>query len=182
MKRRITVRGLLKLMEDVGEFVLPLSKMAPYGWKSFEGRPIKDLDEYFPSVVRQAADRLERRGLVKIEKNETGWVVKIVDKGKTQILKYGLEELKPKSGKWDGKWRLVFFDVAEPDKAKRDLLRRYLVKLGMRRMQESVFVSPFDVSDEVKYLREVLEIPHEVKMGVLEWIENAEELKDIFEL
>lgn len=181
MKRRITVRGLLKLMGDVGEFVLPLDKMAPY--RRFHGdMPIKGVDDYFPSVVRHVADRLERRGLVKVEKSETRWVVKIADKGKTRMLKYQLEELEPKSGKWDGKWRLVFFDVTEQDKRKRDLLRRYLVKLGMERMQESVFVSPFDVVDEVKYLREVLEIPHGVKMGVLEWIENDEELKEIFGL
>ncbi|KKT86563.1 MAG: Repressor in ring oxydation complex/ phenylacetic acid degradation pathway related protein (PaaX) [Microgenomates group bacterium GW2011_GWA1_Microgenomates_45_10] len=169
------------MIGDVGGFVLPLFKMAPYRWLHGE-RPIKDLDEYFPSVVKQAADQLERRGLVKIEKNETGWVVKIADKGRTQILKYKLEEMKPKVGKWDGKWRLVFFDVAEPDKRKRDLLRMYLMKLGMKRMQESVFVSPFDVADEIKYLREVLEIPHGVKMGVLEWIENADKLKEIFDL
>ena len=161
--------------------MLPMDKMAPYRWMHGE-RPIKDLDDYFPSVVRRTADRLERRGLVKIEKNETGWVVKIADKGKTQILKYRLDELKSKSGKWDGKWRLVFFDVAESNKRKRDLLRRYLTKLGMKRMQESVFVSPYDVADEIKYLREVLEIPHGVKMGVLEWIENSEELKEVFEL
>lgn len=181
MKRRITAWGLLRLMGDVGEFVLPMDKMAPYRWMHSE-RPIKDLDDYFPSMVRRTADRLERRGLVKIEKSETGWVVKIADKGKTQILKYKLEELKPKSGKWDGKWRLVIFDVAEPDKRKRDMLRMYLTKLGMKRMQESVFVSPFDVADEIKYLREVLEIPNGVKIGVLEWIENAEELKEIFGL
>ena len=158
------------MIGDVGGFVLPLFKMAPYRWLHGE-RPIKDLDEYFPSVVKQAADQLERRGLVKI-----------ADKGRTQILKYKLEEMKPKVGKWDGKWRLVFFDVAEPDKRKRDLLRMYLMKLGMKRMQESVFVSPFDVADEIKYLREVLEIPHGVKMGVLEWIENADKLKEIFDL
>lgn len=168
-------------MGDVGEFVLPLDKMAPYRWLHGDA-PIKGVDDYFPSVVKQAADKLERRGLVKIEKNETEWVIKIVDKGRTQILKYKLEDLKPKFGKWDGKWRLVFFDVAEPDKGKRDLLRGYLTKLGMKRMQESVFVSPFDVANEIKYLREVLEIPHGVKMGVLEWVENAEELKEIFEL
>lgn len=181
MKRRITTKGLLKLMGDMGEFVLPLDKVAPYRWMHGE-RPIKDLDDYFPSVMRQAADRLERRGLVEIEKDKNGWIVKIADKGRTQILKYKLEELRPKYGKWDGKWRLVFFDVGESDKRKRDLLRMYLIKLGMKRMQESVFVSPFDITGEIKYLREVLEIPHGVKMGVLEWIENADELKDIFEL
>lgn len=181
MKRRVTVRGLLKLMGDIGELILPLDKTAPY--RLFHGgMPIKGIEDYFPSVVRLAADRLERKGLVKIDKGENGWVVRISDKGKTQILKYQLGELKPKSGKWDGKWRLVFFDVVESEKRKRDLLRRYLVKLGMERMQESVFISPFDVVDEVKYLREVLEIPQGVKMGVLEWIENAEELKQIFGL
>lgn len=49
-------------------------------------------------------------------------------------------------------------------------------------MQESVFISPFDCVAEIKYLREILDIPHEVKLGLMDKIENEEELKSIFKL
>ncbi|KKU02495.1 MAG: Transcriptional regulator, PaaX family [Candidatus Amesbacteria bacterium GW2011_GWA2_47_70] len=181
MKQRITARGLLKLVGDVGAFVLPLDKMAPYRWLHGE-IPIKGLDDYFPSVVKQVASRLERRGLVKKLETKDGLVIEITNGGKCEALKYKLEDMKLKRGKWDGLWRLVFFDILEKDKAKRDTLREFLKKMGMEQMQDSVYVSPYDISGEVKYLREVLEIPHDVKLGVLKEIENEEELKEIFDL
>ncbi|KKU37442.1 MAG: hypothetical protein UX52_C0026G0018 [Candidatus Amesbacteria bacterium GW2011_GWA1_46_35] len=160
MKQRITARGLLKLVGDVGAFVLPLDKMAPYRWLHGE----------------------ERRGLVKKLETKDGLVIEITNGGKCEALKYKLEDMKLKRGKWDGLWRLVFFDILEKDKAKRDTLREFLKKMGMEQMQDSVYVSPYDISGEVKYLREVLEIPHDVKLGVLKEIENEEELKEIFDL
>ncbi|KKU57436.1 MAG: hypothetical protein UX80_C0016G0023, partial [Candidatus Amesbacteria bacterium GW2011_GWA2_47_11b] len=42
--------------------------------------------------------------------------------------------------------------------------------------------SPYDVFDQVKYLREVLGVPHGVKLAELDWIENEKELKEIFEI
>lgn len=83
---------------------------------------------------------------------------------------------------WDGIWRLVFFDIAEIERTKRDKLRRYLSQLGMEKMQESVFVSPYDIFERVEYLREILEIPNGVKLAKLSWIENQDELKLIFDL
>ena len=74
------------------------------------------------------------------------------------------------------------FDVEEEKKRKRDGLRRYLKRLGFWQMQKSVWVYPFDCDKEVKYLREVLNVPHEVKLGVLEKVENDRELREIFGL
>ncbi|MEK7154876.1 MAG: CRISPR-associated endonuclease Cas2 [Patescibacteria group bacterium] len=181
-KRRITARGLLRLISDVGEFVLPLDKMAPYRWMRFDGRPIKDLDEYFPSVVERVGERLLREGYVEKKETVGGVVVKITEKGKRRVLLFKLEEMKPKGEKWDRMWRVVFFDISEVDKNKRDQLRKYLKKLGLKQMQESVWVSPYEVGDEVKYLREVLEVPHSVKLGLLKEVENEKELKEWFEL
>lgn len=182
VRRRITTRGLLKLIGDVGEFVLPLDKMAPYRWMSFGGRPIKDLDEYFPSIVKRVGERLLREGYVEKRETSEGTVVKITEKGKSRILLFKLDEMKLKRDKWDGLWRVVFFDISEIDKNKRDQLRKYLKKLGLKQMQESVWVSPYVVEGEVKYLREVLEIPHGVKLGTLKEVENEKELKEWFGL
>ena len=140
------------------------------------------IDDYFPSVAKQVADKLQRRGCVEKKTTPEGIVVKITDKGRVQMLKYKLEQMGRPEGKWDGKWRMVFFDIAELERGKRDRLRIYLRQLGMEQMQESVWVSPYNVFDQVKYLREILDVPHGVKLAELGWIENESDLKEIFEI
>jgi len=56
--------------------------------------------------------------------------------------------------KWDKKWRLVIFDIAEVTRQVRDLLRLKLKKLGFGMLQESVWITPYDF---ILDLREFLE-------------------------
>lgn len=179
-RRSITLEGLLRFVDDVGGEFLDLSRKEVYR-KFYEGSKI-NLEDYFPSVVARTADKLERKGMVERIETKEGLMIKITDKGKQELLKYKLKEMRPKDGKWDGKWRVVFFDVPEEKKSKRDVLRDFLLVLGMKRMQDSVFIGPYDVMREVRYLREYLGVPHGVKLGVLESLENADDLKEIFNL
>lgn len=181
-KRSITAEGFLKLLSDVGLTILPPGSRrearAILNGEVVVGR----WDEYFPSVIVGASNRLLRKGLVEKEEMSDGVVVKITEKGKREILKFDLAKMAVKRGKWDGKWRIVFFDVDEDKRHIRDRLREYLKILGLKQMQESVFVSPFDVFAEVKYLREVLDIPHAVKLATVDYLENSEDLREIFEV
>lgn len=55
--------------------------------------------------------------------------------------------------KWDGKWRIVLFDIAELNRRKRDMLRGKLKELGFGMFQESVYISPHDFTkDMVEFL------------------------------
>jgi len=55
---------------------------------------------------------------------------------------------------WDGKWRVVIFDIPEIDKNTREYLRAKLVSLGFGKLQKSVYISPLDVLADVKeYLK-----------------------------
>jgi len=47
--------------------------------------------------------------------------------------------------KWDGKWRMVVFDIAEVSRQTRDLLRLKLKELGLGMLQKSVWVTPYDI-------------------------------------
>lgn len=179
-KRKVTIGGILRLVNDAGEIFLPLTRKGTY--KQLYSPRVLSLDDYFPSEIKRVASRLIRKGHVRKEETPEGWIIKITNKGKSEILKFRLEEFKPKKDKWDGLWRLVFFDIEEVNRRKRDMLRKYLKKLGLKQMQESVWVGPFDISSEVKYLREVLDISHGVKMGVMKELENDEDLKEWFEL
>lgn len=74
-------------------------------------------------------DQLLRKGYVKKIQTQEGVVIEITDNGHKEVLKYSLASLAPVKSKWDGRWRLVFFDVAEFDRKKRDQFRKYLKQL-----------------------------------------------------
>lgn len=180
-KRSVTAKGFLKLLVDVGEemdWVFRRKGIA----ETLTASVSRSLEEYFPSVVERVVGVLVRRGFVEKIETQDGVKIKITEKGKKKVLMFNLEDLKPKEGKWDGMWRVVFFDIEELSRNKRWWLRKYLKKLGLRQMQRSVWVSPYGVNDEVKYMREVLEIPHGVKLGLLKEVENEEDLKEWFGL
>lgn len=178
-KRRITQIEFLKYLNDWRKIVLPLTYKETYK-RMFLPNP--NLEDYFPFSLGLSADRLLRKGCVEKIQNQDGITIKITEKGNKELLKYNLANLAPVKSKWDGKWRLIFFDVAELDRKKRDKLRRYLGQLEMEQFQKSVFISPYDIFDQIKYLREILDIPNTIKMAKLDWVENEEELKEIFEL
>jgi len=51
---------------------------------------------------------------------------------------------------WDGKWRMVMFDIPKKYSSTRDALRRKLLEIGMHRLQESIFIYPYPCEDEVE--------------------------------
>lgn len=58
--------------------------------------------------------------------------------------------------KWDGYWRMVFYDIAESERKTRINLQKKLKEIGFGKLQESVYVSPFDVVDDLReYLLEL---------------------------
>lgn len=171
----------MNLLDDVGGELFHTTKLE--AWKKLHSPPkYRPLDDYFPSVIETVVGRLARQGIVKKEDTPEGTIIKLTEKGCEKVLLFKLDELKPKTEKWDGKWRMVFFDIEELNRRQRDKLRVYIKKIGLKAMQESVYISPYDIDDEVKYIREILNIQHSVKLGLLEQIENESELKGWFGL
>src|SRR3990172_7766558 len=80
----------------------------------------------------------------------------ITGKGEKQFDKY-LKPLK-KSGNWDGRWRLVIFDVPESKRNIRDKLRRYLMGLGLGILQASVWISPNDIKKDIDEIAQKLDL------------------------
>lgn len=72
---------------------------------------------------------------------------KITNHGKLKLnKKFKLNDL---NRKWDGRWRILFFDIPERNKAARNILREKLSSLGFGFLQKSVWISPYDVIREV---------------------------------
>jgi|GEM_PF-497823 len=90
---------------------------------------------------------------------KTGYLEKVIKDGepylrltgqgeKALIRDFPLLEIRKK--KWDGLWRIVFYDIAEVDQYTRSALRRRLRELGFGQLQRSVYISPLDVATEIK--------------------------------
>lgn len=52
--------------------------------------------------------------------------------------------------RWDGRWVVVIFDIPEQDRWVRDKLRPDLYSLGFRMLQESVWISPFPIAEDIR--------------------------------
>lgn len=164
--------------------VLGLAIFAPGVLKVFKNYAYDNQwEEFYPSSIEKVARRLYRRGFVKVEYESGSPVVTITDKGRVEVLKYDLNRLDIKPMKnWDKRWRIVIFDISEKYRNVRNLVRDKLREIGFYKMQESVFIFPYPCEKEIKYLREVLEVPHSIKLIRADRIENDSDLRKIFQL
>lgn len=181
-KDHITKEKFLALLK-LGT-VLFVAFTAPGALRIFKDKFEDDSwEEYYPSSIKRTAQKLWRKGYVEIKTEGKDSVVKLTNKGRVEILKNNLDTLEiKKPNSWDKQWRLVIFDIPEKEKAKREIFRDKLKRLGFFQMQESVFVFPYPCEKELLFLREVLEIPHSVKLIRANRIENDADLRGIFNL
>jgi phenylacetic acid degradation operon negative regulatory protein len=133
--------------------------------------------------LNQSIKRLINRDLIKIRENKKRKYLELTDKGKRLLLKYELEGLQQtKPPKWDGKFRMVIFDISESRRKTRDELRRVLRGFGFVCVQQSAWVYPYPCYDVIELLKKHLEIRGEVVYMTIDKIEDDEWLRDIFQL
>ena|SRR3989344_4591614 len=108
----------------------------------------------FYKTVRQ----LRQKGYIETPKDGRKILLKLTDKGKQElILKKLLED-----ENWDGKWRIVIFDIPEKHRKLRNSLRIQLRQWQFQPWQKSVWASKKNVSEEIrKFVKDV---------GISDWV------------
>jgi CRISPR-associated endonuclease Cas2 len=135
------------------------------------------------SKLQNRLNQLEKQGWIKVEKNADEIIVKLVKKGKLQAIKYQMDNLKiEKPERWDGKWRIVIFDIPNKKRVARDVLRQKLKEMDFYLLQESVFIQPYPCEKEIEIIKSVYEIWPYVNLIVAEKIDNENKLKNKFSL
>lgn len=115
--------------------------------------------------------------------NKGGFInLGLTKKGKLKALNIQLENIKNKKEKWDGKWRMIAFDIPEKYKAERDALRHRLRAIGFRELQKSIFVTPVNCGKEMAAFIEFFELQKYVRFCILEFIDNENLLKKSFRM
>lgn len=116
------------------------------------------IPELKKASLAQALKRLREGGLIELVSDETlAW--RLTDKGREKAV---LASFLQDDEKWDGKWRLIIFDVPEKRRSARDVLRRKLKDWGFVHFQQSVWGTKKNCA---KALRDFIK-----SVGIEDWV------------
>jgi DNA-binding transcriptional regulator PaaX len=163
--------------------ILTIAAVAP---NTFQILGKLGIGKRFLDKSRKAISVLARKGYVKFEEVGGRSRVRITDAGR-RFLKAEEEKARLREGhirpkRWDRRWRLVIFDVPEYRKGIRDRLRREVTLFGFLRLQDSVWVYPYDCEELVVLLKADMRIGKDVLYAIVEKIENDGWIKKHFKL
>ena len=151
-------------------------------WKIFKG-VAKEWREIDRRKLYSEIKKLYQSKLITKKKNPDGsFTFLLTDRGKLRALTYRFQEMKIERKNWDGKWRIVVYDIPEKIKKGRDALRAKLKGLGFHELQKSVFVFPYECKNEIDFIIEFFNLRKYVRVGVLETIDNDLHLRKIFKI
>lgn len=134
--------------------------------------------------IMQSISRLERDGFVKTSGQYGHRRVALTNKGNSMIEKiYANEYHIPEQIFWDGKWRVVMFDIRERRRKARAQLRALLFGAGFLRLQDSVWICPYPCDEFIGLVRAHLKSgTGEILSFVAEALESDRKLREHFRL
>ncbi len=119
--------------------------------------------------ILTARDRLIAKGLVI---NEVGRL-RLTSGGEALLRRLELKEYKTSKPKhWDGRWRVLIFDIPEKRKRLREQIRHTLVMIGFIRLQDSVWLYPYDCENLVTLLKADFKIGRELLYLIVDTLEQ----------
>jgi DNA-binding transcriptional regulator PaaX len=127
---------------------------------------------------RRLLTLMRRQALVEVTELPDGkLLIELTEKGKKRALVASLDDLSISSPvRWDGKWRIVIFDVPERYKAGRDAMTARLQSLGFRMLQRSVWVHPFPCLEQISAITHAYAIKPFVSLAIVEEINDHNRL------
>lgn len=147
-------------------------------------KSIKEEKERRRKILR-VVKNLEKKQIISLNLRGDKVFVYLRDKNHPKVVEYSIKALldfKRKKKKWNGKWFMVFFDVPEIQRNKRDYLREFLKRLGFYQYQESVYIFPYECEKEVALIKKIVEGAKYMKYIIAEKIEDEEKVKRYFSL
>lgn len=174
MKKReltFTSKILLSLLV-IGDVLAPFMTSRSLKRRFLHGIP----DESY----RKTLYYLLKRGLIRFVEKESGKFLALTNQGQLEALL--TKAKRPKPAKWDGKWRMVIFDIPEDSKEQRNKLRSLLKANNFFKLQASVYVNPYPLNREAVLYLEKTKLIEYIRIIKVEEIDNDRDLKKHFNL
>ena len=130
-------------------------------------------------IVSSSASKLTKKGLLKFN----GKYYELTAEGEKKLRQLELRGYKlARPKKWDRKWRVIIFDIPEKKKKVREQIRNLFVSAGFSRLQDSVWVYPYDCEDIIGLLKTDFGVGRDILYMIVDEIENDRHLREEFEL
>ncbi len=125
--------------------------------------------------------RLKKKGLVKVVSQNGREFLALTKAGQLEklFIKAGIQSGQEE---WDGKWRLMIFDIPENVREKRDKLRWLLKRHGFKKLQASVFICPYSLNRQAIEFLDQTGLSSYIRILRVEEIDNDEILRKQFHL
>lgn len=160
-----------------------IAATSPYFIKNLL-REVKKFRKYPKRKVANTFYRLKQEGLIEIKRTGKQFYINLTEHGKKKAGRFQIDALRIKRPKkWDGKYRLVIFDISQLKKFLREVFRGKLKELGFYQLQKSVWVHAFDCEAEIELLKDFFGLNEkELRLIIAEKITNDKELRKFFKI
>ncbi|MBI2450246.1 MAG: hypothetical protein HYV47_01775 [Candidatus Nealsonbacteria bacterium] len=140
--------------------------------------------EYKRKKVYDAFYNLKKQGCIIAKERNHQIYISLTDRGKKIAEIFQIDSLKiNKPKKWDKKWRIVIFDIAQLKNLQRNAFRGKLKELGFCPLQKSVWVHPYPCKDEIDLLRDFFGLSEkEIRLITAENMGDDSPLRKIFKI
>ncbi|MBI2113050.1 MAG: hypothetical protein HYT50_00510 [Candidatus Wildermuthbacteria bacterium] len=181
--KRSPTQEILHMFLKTGVFVL--AAQSPYFWlrvykRWFAGESLG----FREPQIRDAFRYLRSKRFIEFQTHNHQIYMRLTEEGKKAAHKFQINTLAifvPKQ--WDGKWRLIIFDIPEVLKVKREAFRGKLREFGFYRLQKSIWVFPYSCAKEIMLLREFFALrPNHLRILEVQKLEEDEFLRRHFKL
>ncbi len=152
-----------------------MRKILPY--KGFDPRNLyRDHYKY-----QRSLSSLEKKQLIKIDKIDSDKFC-LTLKGKIEVLKQRKTPILFDPKNWDGKWRVLGFDIPENQRYSRAKLREYLFFLGFKPIQKSIWITPQQIQyQDIEHLFDE-KTKEKITFFITDNITEEKKLKELFDL
>ncbi len=135
--------------------------------------------------IKRRLKQLAKRKILSIQEKKGQTYVFLKKEGKLELIKHSLKLLfgfNKKNKQWDGHWFIVFFDIPERERRKRDYLRKLLRYFGFYQYQKSVYIFPYDCEREIALVKKIVEGERYIKYIMATKVEEEKKIKRYFGL
>jgi len=152
-------------------------------WKILKDIP-KELCKVDTQSIEYGLHRLYAQKYIYMKEcGRKNYIPQLTKEGKLLAERYSVKNVSiPIQNEWDKKWRMVFFDIPEKFRKRRDNFRFHLRRIGFREIQRSTFCFPYECGKEIMQIASSLYILPYIHYAVVSELSDDELMKPWFDL
>ena len=138
--------------------------------------------KYTRLEIQKSLVYLRRKKFIAYKNDNPAGKIILTTLGKKKLKRIQFHQIQITKSTWDGRWRFLFFDISESYRSERHLFRKKLQAMGFYHFQRSVFVTPYECTNEIDTLKMILGLESSVYIVTADRFAGDKKLLKEFDL